>query len=140
MRKIKREFQEIILNKIQLSVSQKFSNSALDSMKVNVVDSVLTDDFTMYLEMFVAGQQTIQTYKVTNEFPKNWWEHLKQSFPKWYIKKYPVKLKKHTQSITFNHKALFPKMDMPQGQIVRWYTPVPWVEGASIEAEKRAPR
>jgi hypothetical protein len=72
----------------------------------------------------VLGQENIQKYNVTYEFPKNWWQHLKmQLFPKWLEQMFPVKYKPIIKTFEFDHRALVPKWDQfPKGQEVVMYS------------------
>ena len=65
------------------------------------------------MESYVLGQHNYQEYTVMVPTPMNWWECFKEErMPEWYLKRYPVKRKFTRETITFDHKTLFPKSDV----------------------------
>jgi hypothetical protein len=53
-----------------------------------------------------------ETVTLEVETPATWWQHLKQDlFPKWAIKRWPVKMIKKEKKHTFKTHALFPEFN-----------------------------
>lgn len=82
----------------------------------------IREDFTdlgksMYLELrqYIWAeklQETKQKVEFTVRYPSTWWQHFKQAnFPRWLLKKYPVKEKTvyKSETINFERIALFPE-------------------------------
>jgi len=111
---------KIVLDEIRVRLHKRFGRYSFRSIDVRVLAGSIVDETVFEVNMKILGQSNIQKYDVLYEFPKNWWEHLKhQYFPDWLLKKFPVKVKIHTRTVEFDHKALVPKWDQfPKGQEV----------------------
>ena len=96
---------------IKVQVMQRYGKFTFEATELTIQDAIR--DLIIRLDSFILGQHDYQKYKVYIAVPANWWEHLKQDrFPKWYIKRFPVKTKAVGREITFDHKKLFPKSDI----------------------------
>jgi|ADurb_Leu_01_Slu_FD_contig_123_2171_length_7429_multi_3_in_2_out_0_8 hypothetical protein len=118
---------KIVLDEMRIRLHKRVGKYTFRSINVNVLAGSIVDEAVFEVTMKILGQSNIRKYEVLYEFPKNWWEHLKhQYFPDWLLKKFPVKVKVHTRTVEFDHKALVPKWDQfPKGQeVVMFSQPV----------------
>lgn len=100
---------------VKFQIRQEFGEFVLSRSEINVENNML--GMVIAMRTYILGQHNYQEYTVKHQIPANWWECFKEEhMPKWFIKRYPVKKKYIKQTVTFDHKKLFPKAEyIPEG-------------------------
>lgn len=128
--------EEILLKAIKFRFTKTFSEDCymMQSSNVEIKDVSYIFANEVYLEFTtkILGQEKIQSYFVSVEIPRNWWQHLLQDV----FKVKNVRTKSVLRKITFNHYVLLPdlKIDRPDAKTqIRWtQAPTePGIESAS---------
>ena len=112
------EISKMTLERIQFQLSQEFGKFTLSQTKATLTEDTIWDSIVYRLRTEILGQHDIQTYNVSVDVPKDWWEHFKfQHLPPWWQHRWPIKWKIETREVTFDHKALWPMVNyLPPGQ------------------------
>ena len=100
-------YETITLEKIKVQLAQEFHPHFFEMTKVTAKETMRGLMIKLHHEVF--GQHRYQKYTVSIEVPASWWDHFKQDkMPKWFLKLSPVKMKSKSQTVTFDHKKIFP--------------------------------
>ena len=111
----KYQISELTLEKIRLAGRKYFGIDELEQMKLESFKDMFTRAFCIQWSTEIFSEELRHDTKdVTFEYPANWWEHFKQThwkkFPKWYLKKYPIRINIFKQKIEFKELACYPKL------------------------------
>lgn len=88
------EVQTISVDKIRFALAQRISGSFIEDFGLDLAVDRIGSEMQARLTWFMAGkvQPEILEYY---EHPETWWDGFKKEhFPKWLLKKYPVKMKR----------------------------------------------
>ena len=110
--------KEIVLERMKYAGVHRLTKDFMQNVDVQFIDTFIYDEVEMFLEIFVNGMSKEKEHFVWVNVPSNWWQHLKQSFPKWYLKRFPVKTKSQKHSFKFDHKAIFTELNGINERIV----------------------
>lgn len=101
---------EIELEKIQLYMDQMFSPTELQGMDFSISEETITRNLLFNVRKTFFGEKKHVSTMVSFEFPKTWWDHFKMvNFPKWILKKYPVKYETRRKEVYFDRYFEFPE-------------------------------
>lgn len=100
--------EKIMLEQLRIRMQKIVGVHTLETMHASVREETAGETFAHHFvvefEAFVMGQSRLQTYSVSVDVPKNWWQHLKQTvFPK-----SKIKYKQVYRKFELDHKALMP--------------------------------
>lgn len=90
------EVQELVLERIKLSVITAVDKSLMDKATLSVSDQVDWPANNLYFKMmtYVHGMDK-EIIEHHAEWPATWWQHFKQRwFPAWLKKRFPVKMER----------------------------------------------
>ena len=121
------KIKEIILDRTKKKISTMVGAFTLESIDVDVIAENISMGFIAKFEAEVLSQEAIEYYEFEFDIPANWWEQLKNELmPKWFLRIFPVKYRKVTQTKRFKHMAFFPdvKKIFPPGERVVFRTVV----------------
>ena len=95
------------LEEFKFEFRQKFPTHQTEGLSIvrhPVYDGILTK-----LEYKVYGVEREEVYELEYNSPLTWWDHLKaDKFPKWWLKRFPVKTKQEVRVLRIDHRMLFP--------------------------------
>jgi hypothetical protein len=105
----------MIQNKIELEKIRLFSSAAILKAKLDLIEPEIicereVDQLVLRLQGYIWGETK---FKKTIRYPIDWKQSIKERwFPKWLLKKYPVKYKTHN----IDAKIIYPKLkiSMPE--------------------------
>lgn len=121
------QITEHLLKALRFNMGHELGQYAMESMDVIAYLNQISDSFSMKIKVDILGQDNIQKYSFDYKVTRNWFQHLKRDkFPKWYLKRFPVKYDLKKKSIEFNHMALAPKFNLsPQhGKFIVYTEPI----------------
>jgi len=105
---------EVKLEKFKYLLLKEFSEERFENiankpeMEISEFVRFCTDDFIVRIKGFVWSEQL---ERISASYPTDWWQAFRAHwFPKWLLKKYPVKLTK----ICLEARALYPKLSFPE--------------------------
>ena len=108
----------ITLKKLKVGISYALGKDIIDSMQFDEYNDALTNNIIHRLEFEVLSNKIVDdkyTFQLEFKYPATWFQYLKQDkFPKWFIKKYPVRYKTETRkkSAKFSRYAIYPKSNL----------------------------
>ena len=105
---------ESITHTLDILVSEKrfvLGGVAYQNLKVDRIRDFGRTDLLYSLHTLIPAENLKEeTHTVTVEYPETWWQSFKeQYFPAWIKKKYPVRYKKKSETVTFTAYNLYPK-------------------------------
>jgi len=102
---------EIILEKMRVGNKGSISLAVVSNLEVRTFVEPL------YSSMLISMMSHVWTEELDNrektisfKYPRNWWEHLKCSFPSWFKTKFPIKYDVHKRKVVFSHKTVYPQL------------------------------
>lgn len=106
--------KSVLLERLCVSTSRMVPGHTLATTKLDVIEKSAINALVFQLRAEVMAEKLEErTQMVTFEVPKSWWQHFKQEhFPKWLLKKFPVKLESYTRFMTFEHYATYPELPL----------------------------
>ena len=104
--------EEVNLEKVRLAGRKVFGNMELRDMKIERFEDTLLDGIVYQWSTVCRGEKVRhEKQDVTFTYPATWWGHFKlKKFPKWLLKKFPVKYNTYLQTVVFKEIAVFPKL------------------------------
>lgn len=111
----KYQISEIMLEKIKLAGRKYFGPDEIEQMRFESFEDIFTKVICIQWQTAIFSEKIRNdTKKVTFTYPATWWENFKFTyrlkFPKWYLKKYPIKWKTYEQVVNFEEFASYPKL------------------------------
>lgn len=106
--------KKVELERLRFSVSKMLSGHTLAMTKLDVIRDEIMNGLVYELHTEVMAEKVEnRVQKVTFEFPKSWWQYFKKEyFPKWLLKKFPVKSELSSKSVIFNRYATYPQLPL----------------------------
>jgi len=104
-------YNEVVLTQLKETAQKVFSGYALMHLKLENWKNDVADVLVYQLSTHILAEEVEnRTKTICFKYPKSWWQMFKQQyFPKWLLKKFPVKTKKDTRLVTFKKYATYPK-------------------------------
>jgi hypothetical protein len=104
-------YNEVVLTQLKEIAQKVLSGHALVNLRLESWKNDVADALVYQLSTYVLAEEVENRTKTVNfEYPKSWWQMFKQQyFPKWLLKRFPVKTKKDTRLVTFKKYATYPK-------------------------------
>lgn len=104
------------LIKEKIFLEHTISHDDLKLIKIDI-PHLLADRFILSFDCYCRKITYIET--IYHVEPWDWWEHFKlRWFPKWWLKRYPIKQKQNRKIIEFNLTQCFPDISSDAGQIL----------------------
>ena len=121
-----RAYETYTLKSLKVQLAKRFGKATLEKTQVefeHLLDH-FADEVQVRITSHIFGQELPTTYQVSVMIPKNWWEHLKETyFTEWWERRWPVKYKNVYRDVVINHWALLPKFDkIPPGYEIQMFT------------------
>lgn len=106
--------KSVLLEKLQFNVSQMVPGHTLATTKLDIIKNNTINALVFQLRAEVMAEKLEdRTQMITFKVPKSWWQHFKQEkFPKWLLRKFPVKLSLCVKFVTFKHYATYPELPL----------------------------
>jgi len=119
-------YETYTLKSLKVRLGRRFGAATLAKTSVefeHILDA-FADEVDVRITSYIFGLQQPTTYTVEVLVPKNWWEHLKETyFTEWWERRWPVQYKTMFRDVTFDHWALLPGFDkIPPGYEIQMYT------------------
>jgi len=106
------QYDELILEKVRIGLSEYISKEQILNFNIEIIGDNLTDSIIFKIRGFLMGEKLREekrNWRVS--YPSSWWQMLKeQYFPKWLLKKYPVKYTIKKRKVTFKVYEVYPKL------------------------------
>jgi len=123
--------QSLELTKLPIGISVLLSDypTVRDGLRLEGVRDLMLQGMIYQLTTYILAEELEKRTKevaFTYSVPKNWWEHLKCSFPDWLKHRFPPKLIQYevTKQVTFKKYATYPKANVlfpdKVGKLVRY--------------------
>lgn len=105
-----RKMETFYLKKLHFYTEQRISLDFLHTLKFDGIISDISDSLALAaVKEFISFIEKDDIASLKISYPKNWWQHFKQTFfPKWLLKKYPVKYETVTKTWTYDVEWIFP--------------------------------
>ena len=117
-----KKVEELILEKIKFGMNLPLDSEFINSGNIELYLTPYANQIIMNFRTRILGQRKEVEKSVVYEFPKNWFEHLKQDYaPKWILKRFPVKTEYFYKKIVIDASALFPELGS-RGEDIRFYS------------------
>ncbi len=106
------QFSEVLLKRLKQVGKMSFGDHVIENMDLRSLRDHMTDSLIFSLRTNVMTEQMSERSKtITFKYPNSWWDFLKlKHAPSWFVKKWPVKWQKKSQTVTFEEIALYPKL------------------------------
>ena len=107
------------MNEFTLKVEKLVASCMVDQRifiaNSEVMAEEMANQLVMQLRVALASQELeTVTHAFEVEYPENWYQHFRQRwFPKSWLEKHPVKMKKETKTVHFTVKAYYPELALP---------------------------
>lgn len=107
------KFITIMLEKLKFALVKDVGKSIIDNLKLDVID-VDPDYYALKIKGFIWGYEERRDSIVVNfDIPLNWWQMFREShFPKFLLKKWPIKKKKISKEVDVKTYGIFPKNNL----------------------------
>jgi len=93
----------VTLEKLRQGLMMRFSQEYLDFCADLNYEPIYKMIEVSIRKSIMAEEKPVEEKVI--EYPRDWWQHFKKDcFPKWLLKKYPVKTRKHTLKV----RAVYP--------------------------------
>ena len=104
--------EEVNLEKVRVAGRKAFGNLELESMRLERFEDIVLNGIVYQWSTICKGEKVRhEKQDVTFDYPATWWDHFKvKKFPKWLLKKFPVKCNTYLQTVVFKEIAVFPKL------------------------------
>lgn len=106
--------KKILFERLIFTSSKMFTGHSLSTMKFDIIERDVIDALVFELKTEVMTEKLFnRIQKVTFKVPKSWWQHFKQVwFPKWVLRKFPVRFETHTKKVIFERYATYPQLPL----------------------------
>lgn len=104
-------YNEVVLTQLKETAQKVFSGHALVNLKFETWKEETINALVYQLSTHILAEEIEnRTKTVCFEHPISWWQMFKQQyFPKYLLKRFPIKTEKDTRLVTFKKYATYPK-------------------------------
>ncbi len=111
--------EKFILEKVQIGCQQEISGDLVRKVegdgdeRIRIFYNQMVDRLVAQIKTFIMGEKAHEeTRTVVFEYPASWWQHFKQEvFPRWLLKRYPVRRQRHQRLVIFKQVEVLPKFN-----------------------------
>ena len=119
-----KKVKQVLIEKIKLSSRLIIPNHQLMDMEINEYLDHTSDCFVSQLNAYFASRKTVRHTTNRIKIHATWFDMFKEKyFPKWILKKYPVKFNEFAYTETTNITKICPHIPLGKDQ----YTCISWI-------------
>lgn len=104
----------ITLEKIRFGIQQMISSALMDDIQYESIEDIATQSIVKRLTFYLWGNKVNEEEHddVVHVYPATMWEELKRDFwPKWLVRRYPVRYSRDITHHTTKHYHVCPHLD-----------------------------
>ena len=109
--------EPVLLSQLRSSVSKTIPDDlgrfAVASMKLEAVRRTAWEMHVELRASMLAAQVLSDSQVVSIEFPASWWQHLKEHFPAWCRRRWPVRYGQREATVYFTRYDAYPLANIP---------------------------
>jgi len=112
--------EEVDLIKLPISATEALDAYTIvkHHLELETFYDAMIEALVYHIKTYILAEEVDNRSKVirfTYNFPSNWWQHFRaQVFPRWLLKRFPIKLTEYTKvkRVTFRKYATYPKANI----------------------------
>jgi hypothetical protein len=106
------QVDQLILEKVKVDLIDYISTAQLKNFDIETLKNSMTNAIVLKLRGFLMGEKLREERKDWKvSYPSSWWQMFKrQYFPKWLLKRFPVRHTTLKRKVVFKVYELYPKL------------------------------
>lgn len=108
------EINSVLLEKVKIGMRECVSQYMVDSLEIEKIEEKITNTLIYNLKAYVLSESLEnRSHTVKVSYPDGAWQMFKEShFPKFLLRKFPVKSKEVERTVIFTKTAIYPKLPL----------------------------